>query len=106
VVFDNVDDPPALLDPAHAVVPAALSCRLLFTTRRRGREFVTVSVDALPEGTALVLLASRAGRVRREARPWPYGKCARRAPDVHHEGVHAEVACRFESGRLRANHGP
>jgi tetratricopeptide (TPR) repeat protein len=51
VVFDNVEDPPALRDPAHGVVPAMLPCRLLFTTRRRDRDspFASFEVRVLPE---------------------------------------------------------
>ena len=64
VVFDNVEDPPALRDPAHAVVPAMLPCRLLFTTRRRDRDspFASFEVRVLPDDFALQLLLSSEAR--------------------------------------------
>jgi hypothetical protein len=62
LVLDNLADPAALNVPlgvggSAAVIPAALPCRVLFTTRQRdlGR-FTPVEVSVLPEGAALQLL--------------------------------------------------
>jgi len=58
LILDNVIDPTDLNRPLAAeVVPAALPCRVLFTTRRHdiGR-FLAVEVSVLPENAALQLL--------------------------------------------------
>jgi hypothetical protein len=62
VIFDNVEDPRSLRGEAFGFVPALLSCRVLFTTRRHEGGFATVPVGALPEEQALELLRKTARR--------------------------------------------
>jgi WD40 repeat protein len=62
VIFDNVEDPRSLRSEAFGFVPVQLGCRVLFTTRVRDAAFATVAVGGLPEGEALELLESGAGR--------------------------------------------
>ncbi|MBN1138231.1 MAG: hypothetical protein JXM73_16705 [Anaerolineae bacterium] len=70
LMLDNLADPAALNQPvASGVIPAALPCRALFTTRRRdlGR-FTPVEVTVLPEGPALQLLLRHPDRQSIRAR--------------------------------------
>lgn len=64
VVFDNVEDPLALLDPIDTIIPAKLGCRIMFTTRRRDPTlpFTSMDVRILPEDAALALLLSSQAR--------------------------------------------
>jgi hypothetical protein len=64
LVLDNVDDPRALQADVLGFVPAALGCRLLFTTRRRDLRspFASVEVRVLPPASALELLLSTDAR--------------------------------------------
>jgi len=64
LILDNLADPASLNRPIGAeVVPAALPCRILFTTRQRdlGR-FQAVEVTVLPEDAALKLLLRHPSR--------------------------------------------
>jgi len=64
LVLDNLEDPGTLNRPVvSGCIPAGLSCRLLFTTRRRdlGR-FTPVEVTVLPEESALQLLLRHPNR--------------------------------------------
>jgi len=57
LVLDNLPDPGLLNLPIDGVVPAALPCRLLFTTRHRDLSgFRTLEVGILPPDEALRLL--------------------------------------------------
>jgi len=58
LVLDNLEDPGTLNRPiVSGCIPAGLSCRLLFTTRRRDLGgFTPVEVTVLPEESALQLL--------------------------------------------------
>ncbi|HKI16782.1 MAG TPA: SIR2 family protein, partial [Isosphaeraceae bacterium] len=64
LVLDNLEDPGIL--NRHIVsgcIPAGLSCRLLFTTRRRDLGgFTPVEVTVLPEGSAIQLLLRHPNR--------------------------------------------
>jgi WD40 repeat protein len=64
LVLDNLPDPMTLNFPVNGVVvPAALPCRVLFTTRRRDLPgYRTLAVDRLPSGQALRLLLRGPGR--------------------------------------------
>ena len=75
LVLDNLRDPGTLNRPiVSGCIPAGLSCRLLFTTRRRDLGgFTPVEVTVLPEDSALQLLLRHpnrpAGDQTRRSRP-------------------------------------
>ena len=64
LVLDNLEDPGTLNRPiVSGCIPAGLSCRLLFTTRRRDLGgFTPVEVTVLPEDSALQLLLRHPNR--------------------------------------------
>ena len=64
LVLDNLEDPGSLNRPiVSGCIPAGLSCRLLFTTRRRDLGgFTPVEVTVLPEDSALQLLLRHPNR--------------------------------------------
>src|SRR5271157_4897492 len=64
LVLDNLEDPGTLNRPiVSGRIPAGLSCRLLFTTRRRDLGgFTPVEVTVLPEESALQLLLRHPNR--------------------------------------------
>ena len=64
LVLDNLEDPGTLNRPiVSGCIPAGLSCRLLFTTRRRDLGgFTPVEVTVLPEESALQLLLRHPNR--------------------------------------------
>ena len=64
LVLDNLEDPGILNRPiVSGCIPAGLSCRLLFTTRRRDLGgFTPVEVTVLPEDSALQLLLRHPNR--------------------------------------------
>ncbi len=64
LVLDNLQDPGTLNRPiVSGCIPAGLSCRLLFTTRRRDLGlFTPVEVTVLPEDSALQLLLRHPNR--------------------------------------------
>ena len=66
LVLDNLEDPGTLNRPiVSGCIPAGLSCRLLFTTRRRALGgFTPVEVTVLPEESALQLLLRHPNRQR------------------------------------------
>ena len=66
LVLDNLEDPGTLNRPiVSGCIPAGLSCRLLFTTRRRDLGlFTPVEVTVLPEDSALRLLLRHPNRLR------------------------------------------
>src|SRR5271166_957185 len=66
LVLDNLEDPGTLNRPiVSGCIPAGLSCRLLFTTRRRDLGlFTPVEVTVLPEDSALQLLLRHRKRQR------------------------------------------
>lgn len=66
VIFDNVEDPLSLRDASLPVVPVQLSCKLLFTTRRREAAFPMLPLEVLEEDDALSLLMSGSGMAGRE----------------------------------------
>jgi WD40 repeat protein len=64
LILDNLADPAELNRPVSLdLIPAALPCRLLFTTRRRdlGR-FQAIEVTVLPEAAAMQLLLRHSSR--------------------------------------------
>ncbi len=65
LVLDNLEDPGILNRPiVSGCIPAGLSCRLLFTTRRRDLGgFTPVEVTVLPEDSALQLLLRHPNRL-------------------------------------------
>ena len=65
LVLDNLEDPGTLNRPiVSGCIPAGLSCRLLFTTRRRDLGgFTPVEVTVLPEDSALQLLLRHPNRL-------------------------------------------
>ena len=64
LVLDNVEDPQQLRRPlTRFLVPSALPCRVLFTTRRHDLgDFLPVELTVLPEESGLQLLLRHPSR--------------------------------------------